>query len=127
MIDLDVLLSNGIIASEPLSDSGHKMHEAKKEKLYDARHCCPIVQRNWWTLALRGLLAVIFGIIALVAPGIALLAFIYVFAAYALVDGGIADNVPAYPIIDEELDELFVVFLDSGVAKHLQTWIASMD
>src|SRR6267154_5716159 len=50
----------------------------------------PIVQRNWWTLALRGLLAVIFGLIALLAPGIALLAFIYVFAAYALVDGGIA-------------------------------------
>src|SRR6266849_11038646 len=50
----------------------------------------PIVQRNWLTLALRGLFAVIFGIIALVAPGIALRAFIYVFAAYALVDGGIA-------------------------------------
>src|SRR5258708_33073988 len=50
----------------------------------------PIVQRNWWIMALRGLFAVIFGIIALVAPGIALLAFIYVFAAYALVDGGIA-------------------------------------
>jgi uncharacterized membrane protein HdeD (DUF308 family) len=50
----------------------------------------PIVQRNWWILALRGLLAIIFGLIALVAPRIALLAFIYVFAAYALVDGGIA-------------------------------------
>ncbi len=50
----------------------------------------PIVQRNWWIMALRGLLAVIFGLIALLAPGIALLAFIYVFAAYALVDGGIA-------------------------------------
>jgi uncharacterized membrane protein HdeD (DUF308 family) len=50
----------------------------------------PIVQRNWWIMALRGLLAVIFGLIALLTPGIALLAFIYVFAAYALVDGGIA-------------------------------------
>lgn len=49
----------------------------------------PIVQRNWWIMALRGLFAVIFGLIALVAPGITLLAFIYVFAAYALVDGGI--------------------------------------
>src|ERR1700676_4439961 len=47
----------------------------------------PIVQRNWWIMALRGLLAVIFGLIALLAPGIALLAFIYVFAAYALLDG----------------------------------------
>jgi uncharacterized membrane protein HdeD (DUF308 family) len=50
----------------------------------------PIVQRNWWIMALRGLFAVIFGLIALLAPRIALLAFIYVFAAYALVDGGIA-------------------------------------
>jgi len=50
----------------------------------------PIVKRNWWIMALRGLFAVIFGLIALVAPRIALLAFIYVFAAYALVDGGIA-------------------------------------
>src|SRR5260370_37125920 len=50
----------------------------------------PIVKRNWWVMALRGLFAVIFGLIALVAPSIALLAFIYVFAAYAIVDGGIA-------------------------------------
>src|SRR5260370_8155555 len=41
-------------------------------------------------MALRGLLAIIFGLVALVAPGIALLAFIYVFADYAIVDGGIA-------------------------------------
>ena len=49
-----------------------------------------IVQRNWWIMALRGLFAVIFGLIALLAPGIALLALIYVFAAYALIDGGVA-------------------------------------
>jgi uncharacterized membrane protein HdeD (DUF308 family) len=66
------------------------VHEAKNQELYDAKHCCPIVQRNWWIMTLRGLFAVIFGLIALVAPGIALLALIYVFAAYALVDGGIA-------------------------------------
>jgi uncharacterized membrane protein HdeD (DUF308 family) len=49
-----------------------------------------IVQRNWWIMALRGLFAIIFGLIALLVPRIALLAFIYVFAAYALVDGGVA-------------------------------------
>jgi uncharacterized membrane protein HdeD (DUF308 family) len=42
---------------------------------------------HWWLLLLRGILAIIFGIIALAAPGIALLAFIYVFAAYAILDG----------------------------------------
>ena len=45
------------------------------------------VRRNWWMLALRGVLAIIFGLIALFAPGIALLAFVYVFAVYALIDG----------------------------------------
>jgi uncharacterized membrane protein HdeD (DUF308 family) len=48
------------------------------------------IRRNWWMLALRGVLAIIFGLIALVFPGIALLAFIYVFGAYAFIDGIIA-------------------------------------
>ena len=45
------------------------------------------IRRNWWMLALRGVFAIIFGLIALFAPGIALLAFVYVFAVYALIDG----------------------------------------
>ena len=48
------------------------------------------IQRNWRMLALRGILAIIFGLIAITVPGIALLAFIYVFGAYALIDGIIA-------------------------------------
>ena len=46
-----------------------------------------IALRNWWMLALRGVLAILFGLVALLLPGIALLAFIYVFAAYAIIDG----------------------------------------
>jgi uncharacterized membrane protein HdeD (DUF308 family) len=46
-----------------------------------------VAGRHWWLLLLRGILAILFGIIALAAPGIALLAFIYVFAAYAILDG----------------------------------------
>jgi len=46
--------------------------------------------RNWWMLALRGLFAIIFGLIAIVLPHIALLAFIYVFGIYSLIDGIIA-------------------------------------
>src|SRR6266576_2177805 len=48
------------------------------------------IQRHWWMLALRGLLAIIFGLIAIVFPHIALLAFIYVFGAYALIGGIVA-------------------------------------
>lgn len=43
--------------------------------------------RNWWLLALSGVAAVIFGILALVWPGSALLALVLVFGAFALADG----------------------------------------
>jgi uncharacterized membrane protein HdeD (DUF308 family) len=46
-----------------------------------------VALRNWWMLALRGLLAIIFGLLVLAFPGVALLTFIYVFAAYAIIDG----------------------------------------
>jgi uncharacterized membrane protein HdeD (DUF308 family) len=43
--------------------------------------------RHWWALALRGVAALVFGLIALAWPGITLGALIIVFGAYALVDG----------------------------------------
>lgn len=46
-----------------------------------------ILARNWWVLALRGVLAIIFGILAFVWPSITLLTLIYLFGAYVLVDG----------------------------------------
>jgi uncharacterized membrane protein HdeD (DUF308 family) len=44
----------------------------------------------WWWVLLRGILAIAFGIIALISPGSAFVAIAIVFGAYALVDGVIA-------------------------------------
>ena len=41
----------------------------------------------WWLVLLRGILLVIFGIIALVSPGIALLALVWVFGLFAILEG----------------------------------------
>lgn len=42
---------------------------------------------RWWGLAIRGVLAVLFGIIALIWPGITLTALVIVFGVYALING----------------------------------------
>jgi uncharacterized membrane protein HdeD (DUF308 family) len=41
----------------------------------------------WWMLALRGVIAIVFGALALMWPGLTLLALIILFAAYAMAGG----------------------------------------
>jgi uncharacterized membrane protein HdeD (DUF308 family) len=43
--------------------------------------------RHWWVLALRGALAILFGILAFLLPGITLYVLVLFFGAYALLDG----------------------------------------
>jgi uncharacterized membrane protein HdeD (DUF308 family) len=45
------------------------------------------VSRSWWMLALRGLLGVIVGLMALARPATTLMAFLMVAGAYLIVDG----------------------------------------
>ncbi|HET8908605.1 MAG TPA: HdeD family acid-resistance protein [Ktedonobacterales bacterium] len=49
-----------------------------------------LLARHWWAVGLRGLAAIIFGILALVVPSITIVVLIAFFGAYALVDGIIA-------------------------------------
>lgn len=43
--------------------------------------------RNWWAFAIRGVLGIIFGLVAFAIPGVTMLSLVIVFAAYAIADG----------------------------------------
>jgi uncharacterized membrane protein HdeD (DUF308 family) len=60
--------------------------------------------RNWWVLALRGVLGILFGIGAFVWPGATLAALILVFGAYVFVDG------------------IFAVVAGIGMRRQLSLW-----
>src|SRR5579872_2825589 len=46
-----------------------------------------LIAKNWWSLVLRGLAAILLGFITVIWPGITLGALVLLFGAYALIDG----------------------------------------
>lgn len=70
--------------------------------------------RNWWAVALRGLAAIIFGLIAIFMPGVTILSLVFVFAVYAVVDG-IAAIVASVRAVRQ--GEAWVFLAIAGIAK----------
>jgi uncharacterized membrane protein HdeD (DUF308 family) len=50
----------------------------------------PALAKNWWLVLLRGIAAIIFGLLAFVWPGLTLLTLVLFYGAFALVDGILA-------------------------------------
>jgi uncharacterized membrane protein HdeD (DUF308 family) len=61
------------------------LFENVKPDLVTSRNA--VLADNWWAVALRGLFAILFGIIAFAMPGAAMLALALIFGAYSIADG----------------------------------------
>ncbi len=46
-----------------------------------------VLARHWWLFSIRGVLGIVFGLIAFFLPGVTMLSLVVVFAAYAAADG----------------------------------------
>lgn len=49
-----------------------------------------VIERNWWAFVFRGIIAILFGVIAFLEPATAILSLVLVFAVYAVIDGILA-------------------------------------
>jgi uncharacterized membrane protein HdeD (DUF308 family) len=49
-----------------------------------------VSSRHWWAFAIRGVAAILFGILAFVLPGLTLTVLVLLWGAFALVDGAFA-------------------------------------
>jgi uncharacterized membrane protein HdeD (DUF308 family) len=50
-------------------------------------HVPDALAAKWWAFALRGIAAIVFGLLAIFLPGLTLIALVLLFAAYAIADG----------------------------------------
>ena len=83
-----------------------------------------VLARNWWSLVIRGFVAILLGILTFVLPGITLTALVLLFGAYALVDGalGIVGTVRAVKSHERWGALLFAGITGIGAAMVTVLW-----
>ena len=87
-------------------------------------HLASILSRRWWLLLLRGLIAIAFGVVSWVQPGISLASLVLLFGAYSLADGVLN----AWTALEgrREHEHWWVLFLEGllGIGVGVLTFLA---
>jgi uncharacterized membrane protein HdeD (DUF308 family) len=98
----------------------------QKEQLMETikGHLASILSRRWWLLLLRGLIAIAFGVVSWVQPGISLASLVLLFGAYSLADGVLN----AWTALEgrREHEHWWVLFLEGllGIGVGVLTFLA---
>jgi len=72
-----------------------------------------VLRHNWWAILLRGILAIVFGLLVVFYPGAAIVALVILFGAYAAVDGVFAI---ISAVLAAEAHERWWPFILEGIA-----------
>jgi uncharacterized membrane protein HdeD (DUF308 family) len=76
--------------AKPGSVTGEAWAFFKTPELGVSEAMSALLAQNWWAIALRGVFALLFGIAAVLLPGLTLASLVLLYAAYMLVDGVLA-------------------------------------
>lgn len=79
--------------------------------------------RNWWTFLVRGILAILFGIVAILWPDLTVTALVIFFGAFALVDGIFAIAAAIVGATGDTPRWLLVVEGILGIAVGVVAWL----
>lgn len=81
-----------------------------------------LLARNWWAVALRGAIAILFGILLLAWPGPSLLVLVITFGAFALLDGLTSITAAVRAARGHESWGSFLLVGITGILAALITW-----
>ena len=69
------------------NDRGRRDASAPASDLFMPNHAMTaLLAQNWWAIVLRGLFALLFGVIAILLPAVTITSLVLLFAAYMLID-----------------------------------------
>lgn len=82
-----------------------------------------MLSRYWWLVVLRGVFAILFGVLAFIWPGITIGALVILFGAYALIDG--VSSVATGVMHWQENDRWWVMLLEgiAGIVFGILTFV----
>ena len=82
-----------------------------------------MLSRYWWLVVLRGVFAILFGVLAFIWPGITIGALVILFGAYALIDG--VSSVATGVMHRQDNDRWWVMLLEgiAGIVFGILTFV----